>query len=169
MEMTQDQQLVQGIRQRGFPFIEIDFSPPSPYTPSGEWIVRARASRLPRADMYATGAPTLVEALGSVLDGISQGWQAEPFDGAISYAWWRYPQGLLCRLHLVHRPHCHAYSGYGWVWQEAKEDIQARESGRCIGVGCSPMHYWDPRDWIHWFFFDCNRCDNHGCLNFGDC
>jgi len=168
MQMTQDQ-LVQAIHERGFPFIEIDCLPPSQWTPAGEWIVRARASRLPHADMYATDGPSLEVALGSVLAGISEHWAGEPFDGAMHYAWWRYPQWLLCRLHLVHRPHCHAYSGYGWVWRESQESRESRESGRCIGVGCSPMHIWDPRDWLHWFFYDCNRCGEHGCLNFGDC
>jgi hypothetical protein len=83
--------------------------------------------------------------------------------------WFDYPRWLLCRLHLLHRPHCHAYSGYGWVWREAAKDREARESGRCIGIGCSPIHYWDPRDWIYWFFYDCNRCGDYDCLNFGDC
>jgi hypothetical protein len=169
MQMPQDQELVSAIRGRGFPFIEIDFLPPSQYQARGEWIVRARASRLPRADMYATDGSTLVEALGSALDGINERWQGKPFDGEINYAWWRYPQWLLCRLHLIHNPHCHAYSGYGWVFKEAASQRKARESGRCMGVGCFPMYYWKPQDWIHWLFFDCNRCDHSDCLNYGDC
>jgi hypothetical protein len=83
--------------------------------------------------------------------------------------WFDYPRWLLCRLHLIHRPHCHAYSGYGWVWREDPKDRHARESGRCMGIGCYPIYYWKPRDWWFWFVRDCNHCDHHDCLNYNDC
>ena len=86
--------------------------------------------------------------------------QLEPLD---------WPRWLLCRLHFIHHPHCHAYSGYAWVWREAPATRDARQRRRFLGVGSRPMHYLDPRDWFFYFILDCNRCSRPDCLNYGDC
>lgn len=110
--------------------------------------------------LAAVGAPLFIQS--GTISVTSTTWdrQVELLD---------YPRWLLCRLHLIHRPHCHAYSGYGWVWREDPKVRYRRESGRCMGIGCYPLYYWKPRDWISWFFFDCNHCDHQDCLNYNDC
>ena len=87
--------------------------------------------------------------------------------------WFDYPRWLLCRLHLIHRPHCHVHSAPIWAWREPKEYREERKQNqdqrRWWASGPEVMHYWDPRDWWFWFVRDCNHCDYQDCLNYNDC
>ena len=84
-----------------------------------------------------------------------------------------YPRWLLCRLHIIHRPHCHIHSAPTWAWREPEEYREERKRNqdqrRWWVSDPEVMHYWSPRDWWFWFVRDCNHCDRLDCLNYNDC